>query len=102
MSQTYTCRTSMESFLNVHYDEYDDQEIQNLRKLLPRVMIKVSHEEKGLGQFPGSEPTKVYLDYLSYIPTKDKSVLNQLLMIGKALQEDMYNPNVKNKIDEKL
>ena len=35
--------------LNVHYDEYDDQEIQNLRKLLPRVMIKVSHEEKGLG-----------------------------------------------------
>ena len=35
--------------LNVHYDKYDDQEFQNLRKLLPQVMIKVSHEEKGLG-----------------------------------------------------
>ena len=30
--------------LNVHYDKYDDQEIQNLRKLLPQVMIKVSHQ----------------------------------------------------------
>ena len=36
-------------FLNVHYVHYDHQEIQNLRKLLPQVIIKVSLEKKGLG-----------------------------------------------------
>ena len=30
--------------LNIHYNKHNNEEIQNLKKLLPHVMIKVSHE----------------------------------------------------------